>query len=65
MEMKRYEINYLDLNKYTHEAEEVTLAVYGNREELLATIKQMKKEGFIITNVDSVNNNEIYTKIKF
>lgn len=62
--MKRYEIEYNGINEITHNPEVKTLATYGDRKEMINTLNQLKKD-HKINNVYSVNNNEIYTKIKF
>lgn len=63
--MKRYEIEYVGINEHTHLAEIKQMAIYGDRKEMLDTVKAMKNDSDItITNVYSVSNKEIYTKIK-
>lgn len=62
--MKRYEIEYEGINEITHTSDVKILSTYGDRKEMINTLKQLKKD-HKINNVYSVNNNEIYTKIKF
>lgn len=64
--MKRYEIEYVCRNEHTYLTEIKYLPIYGGRKEMLETVKEMKKkQGVAVTNVYSISNNEVYTKIKF
>lgn len=64
--MRRYEIEYEDLDEMTHKLTNKTLSIEDTREVLLQTIKQMKKEGIKIIRVFRVNKKKlIYTSIKY